>query len=454
MSLKIRFSILFSLFFSIILGAVLLFVFESFSAFRRDEFRDRLAERAQTTVKLLVEVQEVDYQLLRVIDRNTINNLYNEKVLIFNDSLKLIYSSIDDANISYTDQLLNEVQRDSIIFIEQNGNELLGLDCHINSRGYIVLVSANDKYGNRKLTFLRNTLVASFVIAVSMVLILSFYFSKAALRPLDLFKQQIQEITENNLDQKVELPRNNDEITQLATVFNLLMERIQKTFSFQRNFIHHASHEIRTPLSKITAITDNLIVNQGNPEYPTGDALGNIRTSADQLSEVLSSLLLISRLNRENDLAVAHRVRIDEVIFFSIEYLKTEYPGIRVQFDIEIGEDTGGPEIRGDESLLRIMFRNVIKNAFIHSDNGLVNIYLSEQGNYLLVRVENSGRTPDSDRLEDLFEPFVRGTNVQEGSGHGLGLSIVKRIVEYHGARVRYEVPFRNVNRIAICFFM
>src|SRR3712207_5829111 len=115
MQLKHRFPLIFSLLFSLVLAAVLLTIYQLFSNFRQQEFKERLSEKAETTVKLLLEVQEVDEQLLKIIDRNTLNRLYNEKVLIFNDSMQLIYSSIDDANISWEAQDLKRLKQEKSI---------------------------------------------------------------------------------------------------------------------------------------------------------------------------------------------------------------------------------------------------------------------------------------------------------------------------------------------------
>src|SRR5689334_19186869 len=116
MKLRHRLPLLFSLLFSLLLGIVMLTVFYLFSRFRKEEFRDRLAQQAQNTVRLLLEVKEVDNQMLKIIDRNTINRLYNEKTLIFNDSFHLIYSSIDDAVIYWSDHDLLELKNHNEIF--------------------------------------------------------------------------------------------------------------------------------------------------------------------------------------------------------------------------------------------------------------------------------------------------------------------------------------------------
>ena len=83
MQLKHRVPLFYSLLFSFVLATVMMTVYYLFANFRKVEFKDRLAQRAQTTIKLLLEVKEVDNQLLKIIDQNSINKLYNEKTLIF-----------------------------------------------------------------------------------------------------------------------------------------------------------------------------------------------------------------------------------------------------------------------------------------------------------------------------------------------------------------------------------
>src|SRR3982750_4042121 len=95
MNLKQRFSFIFSCLFSVLLATVMLTVYYRFAHFRQDEFSALMAEKAQTTAKLLIEVKEIDYKMQRIIDSNSINKLYNENTQIYNEAKKLIYKSND-----------------------------------------------------------------------------------------------------------------------------------------------------------------------------------------------------------------------------------------------------------------------------------------------------------------------------------------------------------------------
>ena len=140
MNLKQRFSFSFSILYSVILATLLFLVYTQFANFRKEEIQNRLKEKAQTTLKLLVEVKQVDYQLLKLIDSNTINNLYNEKVLIFNDTFGLIYSSIDDAVINWDRKLLKRVQDEDYIYMTENEYDIVGIESQYQGKVYLVLI--------------------------------------------------------------------------------------------------------------------------------------------------------------------------------------------------------------------------------------------------------------------------------------------------------------------------
>ena len=206
MNLKQRFSLAFSMLFSLILATLLLIVFTLFSNFRKEEIQNRLIEKAQTTIKLLVEVKQMDYTLLKLIDRETINNLYNEKTLIFNDSLSLIYSSIDDAVIKWDTGLLERIQQEKFLYKTENEYDIVGLKINQGGKNYTVLISAEDTFGNRNLVYLKYLFIAAFIVGIFLVWFLSFYLSKQALLPLDVFKSRVQTISENNLSTRLEIP--------------------------------------------------------------------------------------------------------------------------------------------------------------------------------------------------------------------------------------------------------
>ena len=318
MNLKQRFSLAFSMLFSLILATLLLIVFTLFSNFRKEEIQNRLIEKAQTTVKLLGEVKNIDYTLLKLIDRETINNLYNEKTLIFNDSLVLIYSSIDDAVINWDTAMLQKIKKENFLYKTQDEYDIVGLKINQGGRNYNVLISAEDRFGNRNLAYLKYLFIAAFIVGLLLVWFLSFYLSKQGLLPLDVFKNKVLDITENNLSTRLELVSRKDEISELTSAFNTMIARIDNSFQYQKSFVGSASHELRTPLTKITAQLENLMQNPELPEKFSG-TLASMKEDIQQLSDIVTSLLILSKLENQNHVKSFSDVRIDEIIFSSIE---------------------------------------------------------------------------------------------------------------------------------------
>jgi K+-sensing histidine kinase KdpD len=146
-------------------------------------------------------------------------------------------------------------------------------------------------------------------------------------------------------------------------------------------------------------------------------------------------------------------VRIDEIIFSSVEFLKKYYYNFKVHF--EIVNETGLEdklEIKGDEALLKIAISNLMKNAYLYSDDKEVDIKIIQQTGAIKLFIANSGKAPDEKDTSKLFDSFVRGSNAIPNKGFGLGLSIVKRIIQYHQADIKYSIPDNNTNIMEVTF--
>jgi nitrate/nitrite-specific signal transduction histidine kinase len=255
MTIKQRIALYSSLFFSLLFGLTSIIIYYQFSNFREEEFKERLEEKALNTMKLLAEVQEVDNTLLQLIDKNSIHKLYNEKTLIFNDSLKLIYSSVDDVVINWTVDDLKKLKKEKTLFKTESEYEIFGIYYDSQNVDYYALISAQDKYGKRKLQFLNVVLTVSFLIATAIVWLASFNFTKRLILPLDNFQKKITNISSNNLTERLVETGKEDEINLIAKAFNQMMRRIEDSYKNQQEFTANASHELRTPIARIITQT-------------------------------------------------------------------------------------------------------------------------------------------------------------------------------------------------------
>ncbi len=452
MTLKHRIPLNLSILFSGLLAIVMLMVYFLFADFRKQEFRDRLAEKSENTVKLLLEVKEIDEQILKAIDRNSINNLYNEKTLIFNENKKLIYSSIDDTKVNWTIQELDEIKKKGSIFKAYKEYETLGLYFRFQGKDYYSLISAEDTYGQSKLDFLKIVLAISFVMGLILAWTLSFTLSKKILSPLDILRKQIRDITTHNLSALVTVPKEEDEIQALSETFNEMLQRIDKAYTSQKNFTSNASHELRTPIARIVTQIENLLNENELPGH-FKQTLSNISQDAYQMSDTISSLFLLTTMEEKKSHGVFNKVRIDEIIFNAVEKTSALFPDLKFQF--EINSDDGSNslmEIQGNETLLGIAFQNLLKNAYLYSDDRIIKCEIREDAETLTVTISNHGANPGEKETQWLFQPFKRGPNALNTPGSGMGLNIVQRIIQYHDAMVRFKIPAENMNELVVQF--
>src|ERR1035437_9211536 len=150
--------------FILILFSLIIYYFSA--SYRESAFYSRLEKKANNTAKLLIVVQEVDHDLLKIIDKNTIDEMYKEKVMIFDYKNKMIYNSLNDDSISVTKALLDEVRLKKNIHYHQGKEEVIGLLYTDKYDRYVVLSSALDVYGWSKLNYLKWILIVGFFVSI------------------------------------------------------------------------------------------------------------------------------------------------------------------------------------------------------------------------------------------------------------------------------------------------
>ncbi|OAZ05193.1 sensor histidine kinase [Flavobacterium succinicans] len=453
MTLKNRISLVVSLLFTILFGLASTLIFVLYSNFRKEEFRDRLEIKALSNIKLLVNVKQVDRQLLKMIDQNSINKLYDEKTLVFNTNYQLIYSSIDDAKINWSIDDLKYLKKHKSFFKQQGDYEVYGVFYDTKDNDFYALIAATDNYGKRKLLFLRYTLIVSYLFFTSICWILTSFMVKKAMSPLTVFHQKIRKINENNLDTRIASKSGKHEIDLIANEFNFMMDRIEVSYQKQKEFTAHASHELRTPLTRITSKIENTIADS-TTSIKGKTFLGSILSDVNQLTELIHSLLILSKI--DNSHHEHHEVqRMDEILFSAIDNLNKSFPDFIILFEMEDNDNLDTAlEIKGNKNLLEIALSNVLKNACLYSDNKQAKVKFGIANDCLFISISNTGTTLSESEQKNLFQPFMRGKNSQGTSGFGLGLRIVQRILHLHHSTITYSTPNSNTNLFRILFHL
>ncbi len=437
MDIRKKLTLRFILIVAIIISISSLSVYYSAAEYRRDDFYNRLKSKAINTAKLLIEVEEVDAELLKKIEKDNPVSLPNEQIDIYNFKNEVLYSSEQQNAFIVTPQLLDNIRLEEEIFYEEGSDEVIGFLYADQYDRFVIVAGATDIYGINKLKNLRNILVLSFFASILVISIAGWIYSGKALQPISKVVKQVDSISIANLDKRVDEGNGTDEIAQLAKTFNQMLIRLEKSFNLQKNFIANASHELRTPLTVITGQLEVALLSDRNSEeykkvlYSTLEDIIHLNATSNRL-------LLLAQANSDSTKREMQSVRIDEILWQAKEDVNKRYPAylIKIEFDAALDDDEK-LTVTGDEQLLKTALVNIIDNGCKYSNNHTINISVTLIASKISLAFSDAGIGIDEEDLRLITEPFHRGKNTNQIKGHGIGLSLVDRIISLHNGALQ-----------------
>lgn len=281
---------------------------------------------------------------------------------------------------------------------------------------------------------------------VGLVILASMYLVRRALRPLNEVELTASKISNGDLGQRVPNWRPNTEVGRLSLALNKMLAQIQSAFvaigaserqarrseASMRRFIGDASHELRTPLTSVRGYAE-LYQSGATDDAPM--VIDRISEEASRMSLLVEDLLALVRMDEGRPLA-KKRVDMLELVLESAESARAGFPNRTVQVVNETGEV---PIVVGDVNRLHQVFSNLLTNALRHAgDDAEVTLRLDKTDDRVIVDVEDNGQGIPAKDLPHLFERFYRPdvSRSRMSGGSGLGLSIVKGLVEAHGGSI------------------
>ncbi|MFN0198163.1 MAG: sensor histidine kinase [Planctomycetaceae bacterium] len=308
------------------------------------------------------------------------------------------------------------------------------------------------------LTFLSEDLaiIDRFVlIAAGFVLILApltgYYLSGRTVRSIGDIIQTAARLRPNHLEERLPLRNTGDELDQLATTVNGLLDRIATYLDQKRDFLANAAHELRTPLAAIrSSVEVALNSNRTSEEYQ--ELLIDIIDEGASLEMLVNQLLLISETEAENIKNEFHSVPIHDVVRKAVEM----FIGVAESRDITLASHIERDIlVSGIQSHLRQLVNNLVDNAIKYSSPGSkVSVRLTQdhRQQHAQLEVEDNGIGISANDLPHIFERFFRAershTRSQETVGTGLGLSICQAVVVAH----RGSISCRSTPQHGTCF--
>ena len=266
---------------------------------------------------------------------------------------------------------------------------------------------------------------------------LSYVLAGRILRPLKAITSTARRLSAEQLDERIALPGPDDELKELADVFDAMLARLEASFEGQRRFVADASHELRTPLAVMRTEVD---VALADPHATTDDlraAAAVVRAATERADRLVDSLLLLARSDRlsRDGLPVTERVELSAVTAAGLAAVRPEVEARQLRLDVAWGP----APVLGDPGLLERLAGNLVENAVRHNmDGGGVHATTgtTPEGRAYLV-VVNTGPVVPAEEVEQLFVPFRRHGRARTARrGAGLGLAIVRSVARVHGGEV------------------
>jgi signal transduction histidine kinase len=258
------------------------------------------------------------------------------------------------------------------------------------------------------------------------------------LNPIQEIIKKIDRIKASQLNERLAAGNQNDEFSQLSDRFNQMLDRLEKAFKAQKAFVSNASHELRTPLTSITGQIQVSLLANDDPE-DLRKMIQSVLEDVKQLNRLSNNLLDLSSLDNGNPKQEFTLINVlDKISRVRSEVIKKN-PESTILINFEVKEEEI-PELMGNPHLLYTTFFNLLDNGIKYSPYKTVNVNVINQDDSILVEITNKCIITKSDDLRDFFEPFKRGLNSRHIYGHGVGLSLVKGIIELHSGTITVEL--------------
>jgi two-component system OmpR family sensor kinase len=317
-----------------------------------------------------------------------------------------------------------------------------------------VLVAVPLSQVNATMRFLQLSLLLTGAIILAVLTAAGIWITRLGLRPIAEVTEVAEAIVEGDRTRRVAVGQQGTEAGRLARAFNVMLDEQQDLESRLRQFVADASHELRTPVSVILGITELWRRGELRNGIQRDEAIHRIGVSGTQMGRLVEDLLLLARLDEGRPLE-DQPVDLRRVIYDVVADVVTTDPTRNIVLD--------APHpvvVQGDEASLRQVAVNLVSNAVRHtSDKADVRVSVFKQGDTAVLEVKDSGPGMTHEDAARAFDRFWQADSSRSRAGAGLGLAIVRGILDAHhgevtfssdiltGTRVRVSIPRGATNR-------
>ena len=301
--------------------------------------------------------------------------------------------------------------------------------------GCVYMMEYDAEQGKLLRTLQNNTLTITVVLEVCVILF-SILFSIRYTRRVRRLMNSMRIIRGGDYTHQVKMG-GKDELTVLGEEFNDLLERLQASEQTRRNFVSDASHELKTPLASIKLLSDSILQNEMDPDT-IREFVSDIGKEADRLNRMAQKLLSLSRIETLED-QECEIVYISPTIHRVTRMLAANAKQSSVQLMTDIQQDS--PILTMEDDLYQVIFNLVENGIKYNTQGGSLTICLTREEDNAILRIHDTGVGIPEESLSNIFDRFYRVDKARsrKSGGSGLGLSIVRSLVERNGGTIRVE---------------
>jgi heavy metal sensor kinase len=303
------------------------------------------------------------------------------------------------------------------------------------------VVQLGESY--RHIQEVQRQLILLFAIGVPFTILAAsaggWFLAASALNPIDRISRAAQQISADDLHQRLNLNLPNDEVGRLAVTFDQMLARLDEAFERQKRFIADASHEMRTPLTILKGDVE-VALNRPRSTDEYQETLKMVNQTTDHLATLVEELFLLARADSDQYPVQLCPLNLAEVLNDTVGKMLPQAVSKNISLNLAVPKRL--PLVADRDKLARL-FMNLLDNAVKYSRTGdSINITATVKDGHACITVADTGPGIPAEHLPHLFERFYRvdqarsHSGADSGSGAGLGLSIVQWLVKVHGGRI------------------
>lgn len=256
--------------------------------------------------------------------------------------------------------------------------------------------------------------------------------------PVREVKKAMHRVEKGDFSQRLEVTGFNGEIDELIESYNKMAQELGGIEMFRENFINSFSHEFKTPIVSIQGFAKQL-KKENLSEEKKQEYIDIIISESKRLTNLSSNILMLSKLENQQIITDKTSFSLDEQIRNCILLLEKQWTAKDISFDIDMQEI----QYTTNAEMLSQVWVNIIGNAIKFSPEGSsIRIKLFKEGDVITAEITDRGIGMDQQTISHIFERFYQGDRAHASEGNGLGLPLVKRIVELCNGNIRVESQY------------